>query len=108
MALSPTQRWLDTARAGTAEPVMLVELRPIVLYDEKNFAGDWRAGRDSAGKLLSDPANTSNLNTYPPEGVIEAYPDELRLARREVEHPESQPVQPTHGQRSDLPSFRPV
>ncbi len=91
MALKPTQRWLDAARAGSAEPVLLVELRPTVLYAEKNFAGDWRGGRDNQGRLLSDPASTSGLNTAPPEGVTEPYPDELRLARAEVEHPEMQP-----------------
>lgn len=92
MALQPTQRWLDAARAGTAEPVMLVELRPTVLYDEKNFAGDWRAGRDSGGRSLADPANISNLNTATAGETVEPYPDELRLARREVEHPEAQPL----------------
>ncbi len=92
MALKPTQRWLDTARAGSAEPVLLVELRPTVLYDEKNFSGDWRGGADIKGHSLKELNNISGLNTAPPEGTVEPYPDELRLARTEVVHPQQQPV----------------
>ena len=83
MALSPTQKWLDTVKGGTAEPVLLFEFRPTVLRDEKNFCGDWVSGTDSSGISLGDPANIANLDTAHPT-------DELRLAGADVESPEKQ------------------
>lgn len=41
MALNPTPRWLEAASAGTADPVLLFEFRPTVLYAEKNCRADW-------------------------------------------------------------------
>ncbi|MEA1996154.1 MAG: hypothetical protein U9N45_00880 [Gemmatimonadota bacterium] len=73
MSLTPTQKWKDTAAAGTARPVLLFEFMPTVLYEEKNFSGDW-----AEGTLVS------NLDTG-------HYSDELRLGKdQEVEHPEKQ------------------
>ncbi|MBN2289445.1 MAG: hypothetical protein JXQ83_08950, partial [Candidatus Glassbacteria bacterium] len=66
------KRWKEAARAGTARPVLLFELKPTVLYAEKNFRGDWVQGKE-----------LSNLDT-------EHDTDELRLAGAVVEHPDSQ------------------
>ncbi|MEA2064394.1 MAG: fibronectin type III domain-containing protein [Gemmatimonadota bacterium] len=72
MALSPTQRWKDIAAAGTASPVLQFEIKPTVLSDERNCAGDWQGG-----------ASLNGLDTAHPT-------DELRLEVQEVEHPRSQ------------------
>ena len=73
MALKPTSRWQEAAAAGTAEPVLLFEFKPTVLYSEKNSRADW-----------ADYLSNSNLDTSHPT-------DELRLRKnREVVHPEKQ------------------
>ena len=63
MSLTPTQPWKDAAAAGTAEPVLLFDLRPTVAYSEKSFRSDWNGG-----------ASLTNLDSN-------HYSHELRLAK---------------------------
>ncbi|HUU29386.1 MAG TPA: hypothetical protein VM123_16405 [archaeon] len=85
MALSPTQTWKDASRAGTTEPVLLFELRPTVLYDERNFRGDWNRV-DPPSAIATGTGQYQNYYTLNPNHPS----DELRLASWEVEHPEKQ------------------
>jgi len=72
MALEPTKKWREAAAAGSAQPVLLFDFKPTVLYAEKNFRGDWAAGSQVIGLDLEHPT------------------DELRLARAEITHPAQQ------------------
>ena len=78
------KNWKEAAKAGTAQPVLLLEFKPTALYSEKNFRGDWAQG-----------GSISNLNT-------EHVTDELRLATAEVEHPDSQTDQSGERAKYDL------
>ncbi len=72
MALEPTKKWRKDSAAGTAQPVLIFEFKPTVLYAEKNFRGDWTAG-----------SQVTNLD-------LEHTTDELRLAQAEITHPARQ------------------
>ena len=72
MALEPTKKWRKDSAAGTAQPVLLFEFKPTVLYAEKNFRGDWTAS-----------SQVTNLD-------LEHTTDELRLAQAEITHPARQ------------------
>jgi len=93
MALTPTQRWTDTAAAGTADPVVLVELKPSVLYDDKRLSEDWQGGEDTRGISLRT-STVSGLNQVAPEDGedLTPYHNQVRLGSAEVTHPEKQEV----------------
>lgn len=91
MALTPTQTWTDTAAAGTANPVVLVELKPTILYDDKRLSDDWQGGEDTSGTSLRT-STVSGLNQVAPEDGdnLVPYPNEVRLGDAEVTHPDKQ------------------
>jgi len=79
MSLSPTQTWKDTAAAGEARPVLLFEFKPTVLYDEKNFRGDWAEGSSVSDLDLDHPTDELRLETTE---IVSAAKQEKHQAER--------------------------
>lgn len=82
MSLTPTQRWKDTAAAGSAEPVLMFEVKPTVMYEEANFFGDWQEGQSSANLNINEASNDANAKR---DSMTLGATDELRLQTADVE-----------------------
>ena len=75
--LTATDTWMRLARSGRANPLLLAEISPTVLYDERTFNSDWEAA-----------PSMSSLDPSHPTG-------ELRLEETSMTHQEKQLSQTT-------------